>query len=25
VIGEIMLEKQSGGQSGEFTREEWTI
>lgn len=25
VIGEIMLEKKSGGQSGEFTREEYTI
>lgn len=25
VIGEIKLEKKSGGQSGEFTREEFTI
>ena len=25
VIGEIMLEKKSGGQSGEFTLEEYTI
>ncbi len=25
VIGEIKLEKKSGGQSGEFTREEYTI
>lgn len=25
VIGEIRLEKKSGGQSGEFTREEMTI